>query len=148
LCRDLEHNVRSSLPNLLFRKDKEWLAVATAATVPCCQSFRKRRVPRLGMNNLAGCTTIILAWYAHRACTQTCRQSTTQAGSMDQHGYEVRSCNSQARAEQQDMMQHNAQSRLQNCHSLLSSIFLVCFLHSILDPLSFTHTHTLSLALN
>ena len=64
--RDLDHNIRSPLPKLLLWKDKEWLAVATAATVPrpfCYQSFRKRRVP--------------LSKFSKKACTQNCAGCTT-----------------------------------------------------------------------
>jgi len=44
-----------------LQKFEDGRAVATAATVPrplCCQSFQKCGVPCLGMNILAGCTTM------------------------------------------------------------------------------------------
>ena len=61
LRRDLEHNVTSSHPKTLFQKDKNERAVATAQTVPrpfCSQGFQKWGIPYLGMNILAGCTTM------------------------------------------------------------------------------------------
>ena len=70
LRRDLDHNIRSLLPKLLFWKDKEWLAVATAATVPrpfCCQKFSKKACAMLGDEELGRVYHAdFFAWYAQR----------------------------------------------------------------------------------